>query len=53
MKKSILTIGKSLSKVEQKIINGGKLRCSNANDCPEGMCCTGVDCIFLWHPLCQ
>lgn len=33
MKKSILNLGKSLNKTEQKLINGGHWACENVNKC--------------------
>ncbi len=39
MKKSILNLGKALNKAEQKLINGGGLRCTSPNSCPTGQCC--------------
>ncbi|TDQ23967.1 hypothetical protein [Tenacibaculum caenipelagi] len=43
MKKSILTLGKVLNKIEQKTINGGgHPACYSHSDCPGTMgCCNG------------
>ncbi|WP_440122368.1 hypothetical protein [Tenacibaculum sp. Ill] len=39
MKNSILSLGKSLNKIEQKLINGGAILCENHQDCPGGFGC--------------
>ena len=59
MKKSILNLGKTLSKVDQKLINGGVARyCyqSTGNQCcesrPWGMFCDAGRCLSggcLWY----
>ncbi len=39
MTKSILNLGKTLNKVEQKSINGGYSRCTTDSDCQLGYKC--------------
>jgi len=39
MLKNVVTLGKTLDKVEQKTVNGGNTGCSNN---PRGMCPTGL-----------
>ncbi len=47
MKKSILNIGKFLSKEEQKLIHGGNTPvglCDSENNCSSGYYCEGIYC---------
>ncbi|WP_299107120.1 hypothetical protein [uncultured Tenacibaculum sp.] len=53
MKKSILNLGKNLSKLEQKAINGGKRYCNTIADCPPGNCCMHNACLPETHFLCR
>ncbi|CAL2103747.1 hypothetical protein [Tenacibaculum sp. 190130A14a] len=52
MKKSILNLGKSLNKNEQKQIAGGKRRCETVSDCPPNNCCMHNACLPETHFLC-
>lgn len=58
MKKSILNLGKFLSKLEQKLVSGGKYNCITNDDCDFG-CCNAVNfCQIIGSPnsgglLCQ
>ncbi|MEE4000932.1 hypothetical protein V1T75_11355 [Tenacibaculum sp. FZY0031] len=50
MKKPILTLGKPLSKVEQKLISGGKYNCFTNDDCNIGCCNTANFCQSIGSP---
>ena len=46
MKKRILSLGKALSKNEQKVINGGFAgRCKDPGDCSPAETCVGGYCV--------
>ena len=50
MKKSILNLGKSLNKAEQKTINGGRMQCDKNRDrvCEDyGQKCAESYCQFM------
>lgn len=54
MKKSILKLGKTLNKVQQKEINGGLvgLRCFRSEDCRGSFdCCSFGACINTTHAI--
>ncbi|WP_417784627.1 hypothetical protein [Tenacibaculum sp.] len=46
MKKSILNLGRTLNKIEQKLINGGGAVgfCDGEGNCPSGQYCEGIYC---------
>ena len=46
MKKQILYLGKTLSKKEQKLVNGGGAIgfCDEGGNCPTGQYCEGIYC---------
>ena len=46
MKKTILNLGKSLNKIEQKLVNGGGAVgfCDGQGNCPLGQYCEGIYC---------
>jgi hypothetical protein len=50
MKKSILNLGKLLSKLEQKLVSGGKYNCFTNNDCDSGCCNTANFCQTIESP---
>lgn len=52
MKKSILNLGKPLSKTTQLLINGGKEQCDSHYRCGSGYCCNtaGWCQLFGDHP---
>jgi len=46
MKKQFLNLGKTLSKAEQRTIQGGLFKCSTSGTCsPELKCCSGL-CVY-------
>ncbi|AZJ35155.1 hypothetical protein [Tenacibaculum singaporense] len=50
MKKSILNLGKTLNKIEQTLINGGKYNCFTSDDCDLGCCNTANFCQTIGSP---
>lgn len=56
MKNQILTFGKTLSREQQKTIQGGLHEfCSTRNDCPSGQaCCPSLGlCFRVDYPKCE
>ncbi|MFD2908875.1 hypothetical protein ACFSX9_09005 [Flavobacterium ardleyense] len=57
MKKSILNLtgAQELSKNEQKSVSGGRLRCNDGSNCPNGQCCSRNVCWPIGAPghLCE
>ena len=50
MKKLILNLGKTLNKLEQKQINGGRKFCESHEDCGTGCCNTSRFCQIFGVP---